>query len=96
MKLSTLKQAAATLNASLSSQSPSSVLLTLIKLGALLTAILHPSLPVGNTAVLLCLLVGAQIGSSRKDAPQPTPGLDKKLDELTKAVTGLSVERMRK
>lgn len=96
MKLSILKQAAATLKDSLKQPLPDSVLPTAIKLGALFTAVLHPSLPIGNTSVILCLLIGAQIGSSFKERPQPHTNLDKKLDDLTKAVTGLSVERMRK
>lgn len=76
----------------------SSALNTLISIGAFTVVALHPSLPPGNTSVLLALLL---LGALKRPAAKKSNDVDasiltKKLDDMQRSINALGVEKLRK
>lgn len=76
----------------------SSALNTAISIGAFIVAAVHPSLPPGNTVVMLALLL---LGAVKRRAPVKTealdaPSLNKKLEDIQRSLNAFSIERLKK
>lgn len=74
----------------------STALNRLISVGAFTVAALHPSLPPGNTSVLLTLLL---LGALKRPAAKKGDDVDasiinKKLDDLQRGLNAFGIERM--
>ncbi len=97
MKSFTQKLREATQNVSSKWKFKSSALNTAISIGAFIVAAVHPTLPPGNTLVMLALLL---LGAVKRRTPVKTealdaPSLNKKLDDIQRVLNAFGIERMK-